>query len=72
MILMLNPAMKQLNSGYNNRGTITVIKKYHLIQPKNSLPISSKNPFKRLWTKWAKKGENIRYPPFTCFHHDEK
>ena len=50
----------------------SVIEKYHLIQPKNSLPISSKNPFKRLWTKWAKKGENICYPPFTCFHHDEK
>ena len=50
----------------------SVIEKYHLIQPKNSLPISNKNPFKRLWTKWAKKGENIRYPPFTCFHHDEK
>lgn len=29
----------------------SVIEKYHLIQPKNSLPTSSKNPFKRLWTK---------------------
>ena len=50
----------------------SVIEKYHLIQPKNSLPVSSKNPFKRLWTKWPKKGENTRYPPFTYFHHDEK
>ena len=51
----------------------SVIEKYRLIQPKNSLPVSSKNPFKRLWTKWAKKGENIRYPTlFTYFHHDEE
>ena len=31
----------------------SVIEKYHLIQPKHSLPVSSINPFKRLWTKWA-------------------
>ena len=46
--------------------------KYHLIQPKKSLPVSSKNPFKRLWTKWAKKGKNIRYPALMLLNHDEE
>ena len=29
----------------------SVIEKYDFIQPKNSLPVSNRNPFKRLWTK---------------------
>ena len=32
------------------------IEKFHLIQPKRSLPVSGKHPFKRLWTEWATKG----------------
>ena len=50
----------------------SVIEKYHFIQPKNSLPVSNRNPFKWLWTKWAKKGENVPYPAFMYFHHDEE
>ena len=49
-----------------------VVKKYHMTEPKNKLPVSKKNPFKRLWTKWVKKGENIRYPPLMLFNHDEE
>ena len=49
-----------------------VIEKYHMTEPKNKLPVSKKNPFKRLWTKWVKKGENIRYPPLMLFNHDEE
>ena len=50
----------------------TVIEKYHMIKPTNSLPESKQNPFKRLWTKWVKKGENIRYPSLMLFNHDEE
>ena len=34
----------------------SVIEKFHLIQPKRSLSVSGKHPFKRLWTEWATKG----------------
>ena len=50
----------------------TVIEKYHTIQPTNSLPVSKINPFKRLWKKWVKKGENICYPPLMLFNHDKE
>ena len=50
----------------------TITEKYHMIQPTNSLPVSKTNPFKRLWTKWVKKGENIRSPPLMLFNHDEE
>ena len=50
----------------------TVIEKYHMIQPTNRLPESKKNLFKRLWTKWVKKGENIRYPPLMLFNYDKE
>ena len=50
----------------------TITDKYHMIQPTNSLPVSKTNPFKRLWTKWVKKGENIRSPPLMLFNHDEE
>ena len=50
----------------------TINEKYHMIQPTNSLPVSKTNPFKRLWTKWVKKDENIRYPPLMLFNHDEE
>ena len=49
-----------------------IIEKYHMTERKNKLPISKNNPFKRLWTKWVKKGENIRYPSLMLFNHDEK
>ena len=42
----------------------SIIEKYHLLQPKHSLPVSNKNPSKRLWTKWQKKGEKVHYPSF--------
>ena len=50
----------------------TITEKYHMIQPTNSLPVSKTNPFKRLWTKWVKEGENIRSPPLMLFNHDEE
>ena len=50
----------------------TVIEKYHMIQPTNRLPESKKNLLKRLWTKWVKKGENIRYPPLMLFNYDKE
>ena len=28
-----------------------IIEKYHMTETKNKLPVSKKNPFKRLWTK---------------------
>ena len=49
-----------------------VVEKYHMTEPKNKLPVSKKNPFKRLWTKWVKEGENIRYPPLMLFNHDKE
>ena len=50
----------------------TITEKYHMIQPTNSLPVSKTNPFKRLWTNWVKKGENICSPPLMLFNHDEE
>ena len=44
-----NETVKQwLNQAWYHH---SVIEKYDLIQPKNSLPVSNRNPFKRLWTK---------------------
>ena len=50
----------------------TITEKYHMFQPTNSLPVSKTNPFKRLWTNWVKKGENICSPPLMLFNHDEE
>ena len=47
----------------------SIIEKYHLLQPKHSLPSSNKNPFKRLWTKWQKKGDKVHYPSFMYSQH---
>ena len=48
------------------------IEKFHLIQPKRSLPYQANTPSKDCGPSGQQKGENIRYPPFTYFHHDEE